>query len=462
MRAGAPERPLRLDSLTGLRFFAAFLVLQHHFTNLGLIPGLDSWTGFGTTGVSFFFVLSGFVLTWSRAAGDTARRFYWRRFARIWPLHVTTTLLALPVFYSGRHLPFDWTAILLSILLLHAWVPAVTVYFAGNPASWSLSCEAFFYALHPLAARHSARARATVLALAGLLLLLAAVAIAMFGDRLPIRDELGWLLYIFPGFRLYEFLLGVALATLLRRGIRLRVRLWPAVAGLFAWFALYYDVGPFLPSHVHDLLVALSYAVVPLSYALIIAAAAQRDLGGRRTWIRSRPLVALGEWSYALYLIHATIIYSLLAVVGVQPRSFLNILWLVVVSAVCILAAAFLHHAIERPVERDLRRLISLPPSQPDEPHPAAHAGGAGDAGIRRQQGRLQTLGQRDVGGVVRGQVGTELPHTTQQRLQRMPDDRQPLQAGERFVSVVDVDLVPDDPVAKGGRHLEDDQLGSA
>ena len=76
--AGRNNLP-RLDSLTGLRFFAAWLVLQHHFTNFGMIPGLARFTGFGTTGVTFFFVLSGFVLTWSFVPSDTPGRFYWRR-----------------------------------------------------------------------------------------------------------------------------------------------------------------------------------------------------------------------------------------------------------------------------------------------------------------------------------------------------------------------------------------------
>ena len=94
--------PSRLDSLTGLRFFAAEMVVIHHFSNFATLPFLWRYQGFGATGVTFFFVLSGFVLTWSFRPADTPGRFYWRRFARIWPLHAVTTLLALPVFYSMR------------------------------------------------------------------------------------------------------------------------------------------------------------------------------------------------------------------------------------------------------------------------------------------------------------------------------------------------------------------------
>ena len=66
MVASTPaRRPSRLDALTGLRFWFAFLVVVHH--------SLQHWFGdrvypvadFGYIGVDFFFVLSGFVLTWS-------------------------------------------------------------------------------------------------------------------------------------------------------------------------------------------------------------------------------------------------------------------------------------------------------------------------------------------------------------------------------------------------------------
>ena len=134
-RLERPNLP-RLDSLTGLRFFAAYMVLMHHFTNFAQLPLIWHWYGFGTTGVTFFFVLSGFVLTWSFVPSDTAPRFYWRRFARVWPLHLVTTIVAVPVFYMWRDVPMDWTGVLLSVFLLHAWVPTATTYFAGNPASW--------------------------------------------------------------------------------------------------------------------------------------------------------------------------------------------------------------------------------------------------------------------------------------------------------------------------------------
>src|SRR5947208_9971420 len=95
MAASQPVRPVaRLDALTGLRFWFAFLVVMHHSLEHWFGPRVYPVADFGYIGVDFFFVLSGFVLTWSWRPELRARRFWWHRFARIWPLHLTTLVLA--------------------------------------------------------------------------------------------------------------------------------------------------------------------------------------------------------------------------------------------------------------------------------------------------------------------------------------------------------------------------------
>ena len=347
--------PARLDSLTGLRFFAAWMVVVHHFANFGALPVLWRYQGFGATGVTFFFVLSGFVLTWSFVPSDTPARFYWRRVARIWPLHVVTTLLALPVFYSMRDVPYDWTAITLSFFLLHAWVPTVTTYFAGNPASWTLSCEMFFYALHPFLVRPSLALKPAALATVTAVVLAAVFVVARWSPDWFSLRIVGWLLYISPLFRVGEFLLGVALAAALKRGFRVPFGVIPAAILVGAWFHLDYQLSLDFPADLRVLTSQLNYVVLPLLYAALIGAAAQLDLSGARSWLRSKPLVLLGQWSYALYLVHATIIYALIEWLGVRTYSPLNVFWFAGVSVVAIAASAALYSLIEHPIEQRLR-----------------------------------------------------------------------------------------------------------
>lgn len=126
--AGSPGQ---LSSLTGLRFFAAGIVVLYHVTQF-LLPEVEPVAAVGYTGVTFFFVLSGFVLTWSYTPGPRSD-FYWKRFARIYPLHLLMTVAA------GVHAAIvsvpDFKRLLPVLLLVQAWIPAGAWKYAFNGVS---------------------------------------------------------------------------------------------------------------------------------------------------------------------------------------------------------------------------------------------------------------------------------------------------------------------------------------
>ena len=85
----------KIDALTGLRFFAGIAIVIHHLHQFGL-PAyvLDGWLL--NNGVSFFFVLSGFILTYVYPTLEThhaVQRFWIARVARIWPAHMAALVL---------------------------------------------------------------------------------------------------------------------------------------------------------------------------------------------------------------------------------------------------------------------------------------------------------------------------------------------------------------------------------
>lgn len=352
----------RLDSLTSLRWFAAFAVFGHHFLNFATVPQpLSGLMGFGHLGVPFFFVLSGFVLTWSWRASVDTRTFYWRRFARIWPLHMVTLLIAIPVFYrvvappdAPWIKPLDVGILLLSVVLLQGWSRDPVILFSGNPAAWTLTVEAFFYALHPFITMPLRR-----LGRRGALIAAGVVIAAALGLRIAtIPWPGGWTGAIpWPVLHLYEFVLGMCLAWAIRAGWRVRIPLLVPALAMLAWF-VFLLVGAAVPSltPTKTAMSPFTLEVVTILFATMIASAATHDIDGKRSWLRWRPLVALGEWSFAFYLIHATIIYALLELLGHQnagmPRTAV---WLVVLLGASILAAWTLHRFIERPLERRLR-----------------------------------------------------------------------------------------------------------
>ncbi|MBL3699724.1 acyltransferase [Leucobacter luti] len=349
---------MRLNSLTGLRWWAAFLVFLYHMLVFAPLPGpVSRLFEQGYLGVTFFFVLSGFVLTWSMRPGVSTSTFYWRRFARIWPAHIVALLFAIPVFYTlgavqeGSFLkPFDLGILLLSVVLLQGWWANPAILFSGNPAAWTLTVEALFYALHPWLSRllvPLAKRGALIVALAAIAWAFAYRAGVVFWPE-------SWLAHVpMPITRVPEFLLGMALAWAMRSGWR------PSVHPLVGIVALGLVVGAIVLSPVLPGLTtfgAFGNEVFTVAVGLAIVALASHALRGRRSLFEARWQVKLGEWSFAFYLVHATVIYLALRIFGFQDASWRNLLWFGLILAIDLVLAWALHAGIERPVERRMRK----------------------------------------------------------------------------------------------------------
>ncbi len=352
------EATPRLDALTGLRWWAAFLVFLFHMRVFAPIPGpLTVVFDQGYLGVTFFFVLSGFVLTWSMRPGVSNSTFYWRRFARIWPSHMVALLIAIPVFYTVGQIPegsflkpFDLGILLLSVVLLQGWAANPTIVFSGNPAAWTLTVEALFYAMHPWLSR-------VLLPLAkrGALLVALGAMIWAFGYRAGVLVwPESWLAHVpMPVTRVPEFLLGMALAWAMRSGWRPRLHPFLGI-GALAVVVLGIVVATVRPAFWVFAYFGNELFTVAVGVAIVSLAA--WTLSGRRSLFETRWEVKLGEWSFAFYLIHATVIYFALRIFGYQEPSWRNLLWFAAVLAVDLVLAWALHHFVERPVEKRMRR----------------------------------------------------------------------------------------------------------
>jgi peptidoglycan/LPS O-acetylase OafA/YrhL len=355
-------RSNQLVSLTGLRFFAAMAVVMYHL-RLYFSPLGDSLTvfGYGFTGVSFFFILSGFVLTWSQREDVRPGAFYWNRIARIWPLHILTTVFAcwappLPT-SSGS----GWLAAPFVLSLTQAWIPASPFLNAFNGVSWSLSCETFFYLAFPLLCKRlvsvQSVTRAIVIIPAALLVLIVSLAAV---SSMVTTD---YLLGTMPLYRLGEFILGVCLARLMKEGWRAPFN---ALHAIFLLGTL--TVGLFVASLITNGLAApipvtMANLVVMPGFLALIAACATGDLSGKTGVLRSPALIRLGQWSYALYLVHELVIRvarQYLASVSMSEAFVLAAL--VVLTSVSL--SGLLHELLEKPAESWLRRRYSTRKSQ--------------------------------------------------------------------------------------------------
>ena len=328
------QQTVRLDSLTGIRAVAIALVFWHHAAPIYDMPSA------GMVGVSLFYLLSGFVMAWTDRPGDTTFAFYRRRFARIIPTYVVVVVAVLLWLISRGQ--FEITD-LWALTLLQSWIPDPAVYFAGSAVFWSLSVEVFFYVVFPavrLATRRLSQRGLWVLA-AGCVMVSAMISVA--GWVAPFGPQTQWLVTVFPPSRLPEFVLGAAIGTLVARGWRAPIPVLPAVA-LSAFAVIVAMYSPYALSR---------YAINLVPFAVLIVALANADLRPVTTFANLRPVVKVGIWSYAFYLVHAVILEQFME----WSRTYdVGRSTAVASSFLASIAVAWaLHVLVERPSERVLR-----------------------------------------------------------------------------------------------------------
>lgn len=121
----------KIESLMGLRFLFALGIFFHHFDTFSdmNIPGYYDYSKYwfeGFVGVNFFYILSGFIIAYcytNKLKDGTVKagEFLYKRFARLWPVHILTLFIAL-ISYSSIRAIFS-KAGLLTVAMLQSYVP---------------------------------------------------------------------------------------------------------------------------------------------------------------------------------------------------------------------------------------------------------------------------------------------------------------------------------------------------
>jgi peptidoglycan/LPS O-acetylase OafA/YrhL len=344
-------RPLersQLEPLTSLRFVAALLVFVYHAP---LAQPFAHDHALGQAGVGFFFLLSGFILTYTYGGALTTQasvvRFYVARFARVYPAYLVSIALALPVVAMYGSLAWDKSspavradALAAQVLAVQAWFPREEIYLGINSPAWSISVEAFFYAVFPLLIGSLCRSFAAAGARAVFVMAAMTWACAAAVFAIPHHADV-WTTYIVPPVRLVDFVVGMLLGIAFLRGYRLpgSSTAWE-IAAVCAVAAAIVAV-PLVPA-------SLQYSLWPLPFwAALIAIVALR--GGAISRLLSHPaLVRLGAISYAFYLVHLTV---LMVAEHAVPAPFVS----AVALAASLATAWLLHVSVERPMRHVIR-----------------------------------------------------------------------------------------------------------
>jgi peptidoglycan/LPS O-acetylase OafA/YrhL len=293
-----------LNPLTSLRFFAAFSVFLFHLNMF------DE----GYSGVSFFFILSGFILTYNYHDKFSSKDkislidFYIARISRIYPLHLLTFILALPLLYPTffeRPL-LELLKLGFNLLLVQSFIPFPEFFFANNGVSWSLSTEMFFYLILPLIlfSFNKIKGNKKLISILIIIWIFCTAIVYIFRDISLNR----WMFYIFPPFRLADFLIGVILALLFKKFKNVNINnkvasLFEVASVLLLVFSIYFA------SNVHPSFKwGMYYA--PFMSLIILVFAYQKGVFSKI--LSSRIFIFLGEISFSFYMIHQVIYRYLL------------------------------------------------------------------------------------------------------------------------------------------------------
>jgi peptidoglycan/LPS O-acetylase OafA/YrhL len=141
------RKPDRLNALTGLRTFAAINIVFFHFSNPLWFGPFAPVVNAGYASVSFFILLSGYVLAYNYAAraraGQLATVRFWKaRFTRLYPIYLLSLLLSwrmVPAEYASHSHGMFWAGMILTPMLLQGWIPPVATFL--NTPAWTMSAE---------------------------------------------------------------------------------------------------------------------------------------------------------------------------------------------------------------------------------------------------------------------------------------------------------------------------------
>jgi peptidoglycan/LPS O-acetylase OafA/YrhL len=296
-------------------------------------------------GVSYFFILSGFIMIIAYHKKDKIDylEFYKNRFARIYPLYIVGLLL----FFLTRSEMFDWYKLILYGLGIQTWIPgeAMILNFPG----WSISVEFFFYLLFPLLYNYlySKKNKTIWVFTIGLWLVT-----QVFSNLYPIygayegaHTKSHEFLYYFPFWHLNEFLIGNLAGIFFVRNYKQK----NYDRQVMAVFLLILVSLMFVPLFYHNGLMALLF--VPAIFLI------SANNGWITRLFSMKPLEYLGEISYGIYITHIPVLYLVRELLKWQECTFSIDVVFVIYIIIMLLSSALFYQCIEKPM-RDLLRKI--------------------------------------------------------------------------------------------------------
>ena len=307
-----------LPALTGIRSLLALTIMLFHFTPSGLTwaahprftlyPIID----IGYVFVSFFFVISGFILYYNyahRPGGVNPLDFWVARASRLYPVYLLTMLVSIPMlaveWQARSHTQFV-AGVITTPLLIQGFFPRLATFW--NTVSWTLSCEVALYLLFPWLVKVKFPKNVGKLLVMGLGFWLLGMLphmiylwtnpdhLAHAPDRYSTGVYIEFLKYT-PLPYLCTFLCGITIGKIheeAKLGVRGRM-----IVGLMRFRGGMVLLLP--PLTQMPYILVHGGLLTPVFGAIILGLAGPSPLASLFSW---RPLVAIGTSTYAMYLLH--------------------------------------------------------------------------------------------------------------------------------------------------------------
>ncbi len=354
-----PNTGRKIDSLTGLRAIAAFLVFFHHYTPSADIVGVRLFSMFwqGHIGVSVFFVLSGFLIALNyydsvQLSRVWIFRFLRNRFARIYPMYFITSVAAYIIVDDYRV-----KAWILNLTFLRGFFKEYYFYHIGQ--AWSLSVEVVFYLLAPLLLKAICRIPLGVLCLVFYsIAYLCASNPNIFGTNDFFYPHRMVVINTFFG-RCFEFLFGMWIYVYFKNSLfqdKYSKISWITYLGLIGSLFIFYELNycPGIAVYCAPCAPIVHY-LLPLFIGIFILGL-WKESSYIGQILSTKLFVILGCSSYIFYLIHAAPFVDLPFNIGIfTGPTTIESMGLIPHFLIINIISIVLYYLIERPFHRLLR-----------------------------------------------------------------------------------------------------------
>lgn len=335
-----------LNSLTSFRFFAALLVYAWH---VGFLT--DYQTGY--IGVSFFYVLSGFILAYSYRTRLSFNKtsissFYVARIAKIYPLHVLTFFLSIPLLIVSDVAASlkIFAAGIIHFFLMQSFVPSDGFVFNFNGVAWSISDELFFYAMFPLILFIFVKSGIGKWKILITILSIWILVTGAMSFHQASVDE--WFAYIFPVVRIVDFIVGVGLGLVfVSINNKKQVKVSGGKFSFFEAISIILLILFIIASPLVTQSLRFSLYYLPVMGLIIFVFAFQKGFISKV--LSNKLLVFLGEISFGFYMFHNLVLrYLELFNVSKSLSIYLGLI-------ITILISSFVYKYYEEPMRLKIR-----------------------------------------------------------------------------------------------------------